>query len=248
MSFPLPPRTPWPDDFPEVIVHGEEKARDAHPSYLAAKSGDAAHAFTLAFDFLLDSEIEKIGKICSAENAWLLPISADEASGFNAIPDGMAAMLSMHANIQIEDEGKIVQSNKVAHTHAPGFQRIVTPAEFRGEVIVGRAYFLVDDHAGFGGTIANLRGYVIANGGHVVGCTTLTASPDSKKLAVSKLTLDMIYDRLGDDVDDYWKSRFGHGIDCLTHRESIVVARQHSLIALETILAQATEEVRARGI
>jgi hypothetical protein len=39
MTIPLPPRTPWPNDFPEVIVHGEEKARDGHPDYLAAKSG-----------------------------------------------------------------------------------------------------------------------------------------------------------------------------------------------------------------
>jgi hypothetical protein len=52
MSIPLPPRTPWPDDFPQVIVHGEEKARDAHPSYLAAKSGDFRAAFWLIEDML----------------------------------------------------------------------------------------------------------------------------------------------------------------------------------------------------
>jgi hypothetical protein len=248
MTTHLPPRVPWPADFPQVIVHGEEKARDAHPSYLAAKAGDAASAFALAFDLLSDDQIETIGKICKDNDAWLLPISADEAFGFNAIPDAMGAMISIRAHVPLEEEGKIVQSNKVSHTRAPGFQRIVTPAEFQGKVTPGRAYFLVDDHAGFGGTLANLRGYIMQQGGHVVGCTTLTASPDSTKLPISKLTLDMIYTVLGDGIDEFWKSRFGHGIDCLTHRESLVVARQRSLVGLETILAKAAAEVDARNL
>jgi hypothetical protein len=248
MAFPLPPRAPWPDDFPDVIVHGEEKARDAHPCYVAAKSGDAASALRLAFDFLDSAKVDQISEICRASNAWLLPVSADEALGFNAIPDAMAAALADLTGAPLEARPTIVQTNKVSHTRAPAFQRIVTPATFTGPILPNRAYFLVDDHAGFGGTFANLHGYICSNGGVVVGCTTLTASPNSTKLAVSKLTLDMIHERLGEEANDFWIETFGHGLDCLTEREAIVVCRQHSLVALKTILAQATEEVRARGI
>jgi hypothetical protein len=248
MAHHLPPRTPWPDDFPDVIVHGEEKLRDAHPSYLAAKSGDAASALRLAMDFLDIEKVQQIGDICRRSDAWLLPVSADEAVGFNAIPDGMASALGRVTGVPVEARDNIVQTNKVSHTRAPGFQRIVTPAAFMGTIIVGRVYYLVDDHAGFGGTFASLQGYIALHGGTVVGCTTLTASPNSATLAVSKLTLDMIYNRFGDEIDDFWQETFGHSIACLTEREAILVCRQRTLIALKTILAQATEEVRARGI
>jgi hypothetical protein len=243
----LPPRVPWPDDFPNVIVHGEEKARDAHPSYLKAKAGSADAAIGLAFDLMDERKASLIRDICKSTSALLLPIVADEALGYNAIPDGMTGYLELLMGIPTAN-GMIVQSNKVSHTRAPAFQRIVTPASFEGPVVKGQAYFLIDDHCGFGGTFANLIGHIYSNGGFVVGCTTLTASPNSAKLAVSKLTLDVIYSKHGDEIDDLWIEKFGHGITCLTEREAIVVSRQHSLIALETILAQATTEVRARGI
>jgi hypothetical protein len=108
----------------------------------------------------------------------------------------MARYLGRVTNIPIVERGTIVQSNKVSHTRAPAFQRIVTPATFAGDVTPNQNYFLVDDHAGFGGTFASLHGHIRLHGSAVVGCTTLTASPNSAKLAVSKLTLDMICDRL----------------------------------------------------
>jgi hypothetical protein len=248
MKAPLPPRVPWPEDFPQVIVHGEEKARDAHPSYLAAKSGNAASALALAMDFLNMGKAQEIGEICRRSDAWLLPVVADEALGFNAIPDGMARYLARLTGIPIVDRGTIVQSNKVSHTRAPAFQRIVTPATFAGDVTPDRNYFLVDDHAGFGGTFASLHGHIRLYGGAVVGCTTLTASPNSTKLAISKLTLDMLYTKFGDEIDDFWQETLGHSITCLTEREAVALCRQHSLVALKTILAQATAEVRARGV
>jgi hypothetical protein len=248
MRIQLPPRAPWPDDFPDVIVHGDEKVRDAHPSYLAAKSGDAASALRLAMDFLDREKVQLIGDISRRTNAWLLPVVADEALGFNAIPDGMARYLARLTGIPIVDRGTIVQSNKVSHTRAPAFQRIVTPVTFAGDVTANRNYFLVDDHAGFGGTFASLHGHIRLYGGAVVGCTTLTASPNSAKLAVSKLTLDMLYNRFGDEFDDFWKETLGHNIACLTEREAVALCRQQSVDSLQTILAQATTEVRARGI
>jgi hypothetical protein len=42
--------------------------------------------------------------------------------------------------------GEIVQSNKVSHTKARAYNRLVTPAAFEGEVRAGRTYILVDDH------------------------------------------------------------------------------------------------------
>ena len=43
---------------------------------------------------------------------------------------------------------------------------------------------MVDDFVGLGGTLASLRGYLIAGGGRVLGTVTLTGRADSAKLAL----------------------------------------------------------------
>ncbi|HET9511922.1 MAG TPA: hypothetical protein VFO80_12305 [Sphingomonas sp.] len=63
----------------------------------------------------------------------LLPVVADELTGFNALPDAMAQIPSYYLELPVIS-GDIVQTNKVGHTRAPAFQRIVTPAEFYGSV------------------------------------------------------------------------------------------------------------------
>ncbi len=53
----LPPRQPWPDWFPEVVIHTDVRTRDSHPSYRAAKAGDADSALALAIDLISDSAV-----------------------------------------------------------------------------------------------------------------------------------------------------------------------------------------------
>jgi hypothetical protein len=247
MSNNLPPRVPWPDDFPDVIVHGEEKARDAHPDYLAAKSGDFFAGLRLVKNLLSDQKILELQSLASAFDAQVIAVTADESLGYNAIPDAMAIQLFAHANIEVAI-GDIVQSNKVSHTRSKSLQRIVSPAVFTGSVSRNTNYIILDDHAGLGGTIANLKGYLETNGGRVVGCTTLTASPRSHQLAVSQRSCDLLYLNYGDDLLNFWKEHFGHEIECLTEREAKAVldCRAQSLDALEVRLAQAAEEVSLR--
>ncbi len=152
-------RSPWPADFPEVLVHTSVARRDAHPCYLRAKAGDPDAALTLALDLLEGEVVQVLRKKLAGYSAILLPVIADETTGFNAIPDAMAQVLSRNLDITVA-AGEIVQINKVGHTRARAFQRLVTPAMFDGEVEFGAEYILVDDHIGLGGTLANLRGYV----------------------------------------------------------------------------------------
>ena len=144
--------------------------------------------------------------------------------------------------------GEIVQTNKVGHTRAPAFQRLVTPAVFDGEVQAGAAYVLVDDHIGLGGTLANLRGHVEAHGGHVIVITTLTESRDARCISLRPETRDMLWERHGEELDQLWHSQFGHGIDCLTEVEALQLCRQPSVAGIEDFLAKAAVEVRGRGL
>ncbi len=229
------------------MVHTTVAQRDGHSGYASAKAGDPDAALTLAIDLLDGAGIEVLRSAIAGRPALLLPVIADETTGFNAIPDGMAQVLGRHLDLPVI-AGEIVQTNKVGHTRAPAFQRLVTPAMFDGQVHQGAAYVLVDDHVGLGGTLANLRGYVEARGGFVIAITTLTESRDAKRISLRPETRDMLRDRHGEELDQLWRAQFGHGIDCLTKVEAVQLCRQQSVVGIESCLAKAAIEARSRGL
>jgi len=247
MNNPLPTRLPWPPDFPDVVIHTDVRTRDNHPGYAAAKAGDAEAALMLASDLLSPDGIVSLHEIIGNRPTLLLPVVADELTGFNAIPDAMAQVLGSELGTPVI-AGEIVQTNKVGHTRAPAFQRLVTPATFEGQVQPGANYVLVDDHVGLGGTLANLRGYVEARGGEVIAITTLTESRDARIISLQPATRIVLWEHHGQALDDLWKSQFGYGIDCLTEVEALNLCRQHSVAAIEDFLAQAAVEARGRGL
>jgi hypothetical protein len=151
------PRSPWPPDFPDVVVHSDLRVRNSHPSYAAAKSGDARAAVNLVADLLSRSAIEKLKILIAGRRPMLLAVAAEEVGGFNAIPDAMAQELATSLGLSAV-VGAVLQINKVAHTRANGWHRLVTPATFAGSVVAGADYLLIDDHVGFGGTLATFEG------------------------------------------------------------------------------------------
>jgi hypothetical protein len=159
----------------------------------------------------------------------------------------MAQVLSRELGLEAV-AGEVVQTNKVGHTRAPTFQRIVTPATFGGRVRCDTDYVLVDDHVGLGGTLANLRGYVEARGGRVIAITALTESREARRISLRPETLAMLRERHGKELDTFWTAHFGYGIDCLTEIEAQNLSRQPSLAAIEDFLAQAAIEARGRGL
>lgn len=243
----LASRFSWPADFPDVVVHTSVARRDSHPGYFAAKSGDADAALTLAGDLLAPEAVAVLQAVLAGRAALLLPVIADEALGFNAIPDAMAQILARRLDLSVV-AGEIVQTNKVGHTRAPAFQRLVTPATFDGDVRRGATYVLVDDHVGLGGTLANLRGHVEAGGGQVVAITTLTESRDARHISLRPETRNLLWQRHGEELDHFWRAQFGHGIDCLTEVEALQLCRQPSVADIENFLAKASVEARGRGL
>ena len=106
----------------------------------------------LAVDLVSDEAVRALRQIIGPRAAVLLPVVAEETLGFNAIPDAMAQVMARELGLEAI-AGEIIQTNKVGHTRAPAFQRIVTPAVFGGQVRRGTDYVLVDDHVGLGGTL-----------------------------------------------------------------------------------------------
>lgn len=241
-------RVPWPPRFSDVIIHTNVRIRDAHHAYVAAKSGDPDAALELAIELIDDQAVDALRALIRDRNALLLPVVAEEDVGFNAIPDVMAQVLGRDLGLAVVENGEIVQTNKVGHTRAKTFQRLVTPPEFAGPVTAGANYILVDDHVGLGGTLANLRGHVEAAGGKVIAMTTLTESRNGRMISLRPSTLDMLWKKHGEALDQFWKDQFGYGLDCLTEVEGQILCRQPSLDTIQDFLAQAAVEARSRGL
>ena len=176
-------RYSW-DGFPPVWIHSGELVVKTHPEYGAAKAGDSDAAFRLVNSLITGDIVDALGLALDHCKPTFVSAHAIEKEGVNAIPEALAEHLGNRLGWPVDSE--IVQTNVVGHTGADGFTRLARQAEFGGEVKVGMVYCLVDDFVGQGGTLANLRGFLIRGGGIVVGATVLTGKPYSATLAPYK--------------------------------------------------------------
>lgn len=214
-------RFPW-GHFPAVFIHAPENFVKMHHAYAAAKSGDILAAMELVGDAVSIKTLEQLWKRFDHHAPVLVSIHAEEASGENAIPDAMASAIS--AFLKWPLERRIIQANKVSHTGANGYQRLGRQVIFKGNVVIGLNYLLVDDFIGQGGTLANLRGHILAQNECVIGATVLTGKDYSAELALKSARLSELRRKHG-HIEYWWRQRFGFGFDCLTASEARYLSR-----------------------
>lgn len=217
MALVQPFRAPWNDDFPNAWIHAPEYSVKKHNFYQAAKAGSVDAAVDLVLAMLSDDAIGSLAEFGETREPVLVSVHAEEAVGVNAIPEVMADMLAKILGWELEQF--VVQANVVNHTGANGFARMARQAIFEGEITPKRHYLIVDDFIGQGGTIANLRGHIIQQGGSVIGATVLTGKDYSAILALDSNRLNALRDQHG-QLEKWWEERFGFGFDCLTASEA----------------------------
>ena len=217
-----PPRTSW-GVFPDVLIHASESAVKQHPAYIEAKAGNDDAATALVLDTFNMELALGMRRFEVDVKPTLVSAHALEREGVNAIPEVFAERLGQVLDWPL-DSG-VVQVNVVSHTGANGFWRLARQAEFDGLVCPGRFYVLVDDFVGMGGTLANLRGHIEANGGHVLAAVSLTGKPHSAKLALTPQRLHELRDKHGQELENWWIKRFAHTFDALTESEARYLAR-----------------------
>ena len=224
-------RFPW-DHFPDVVIHAPESFVKRHSCYVAAKGGDAAAAIELVVAAVSANALDQLWRSHAHKHPVLVSVHAEEAIGVNAIAEAMAGSIAATLNWRIEHE--VVQVNKVSHTGASGFARLRRQAIFGGVAGTGLNYLLVDDFIGQGGTLANLRGHLMAQGGNVIGATVLTGKTYSARLVPVHDQLVELRRKHG-DIEPWWRQRFGFGFDYLTASEARYLCRTP---ASERIIAQ----------
>ena len=231
-------RSEW-KAFPDVIIHADESPVKRHPTYEAAKAGDADAAEALVLEMSPIGALDRISEVLSGTTPHLLAVHALETSGMNAIPQVFAKILSRMLDLPVATG--IIQINRVTHTGASGYHRLAFPALFGGEVRE-EAYFLVDDFIGQGGTLANLKGFVESQGAHVVGATVLTGKAYSAKLKLEEETLKALRTKHGTDLEQWWNDAFGYSFERLTESEARYLTRADDAYAISERIVAARAE------
>jgi hypothetical protein len=233
-------RTPWAE-FPNAVIHGEERSVKLHPLYTIAKEGDARAAEGLIEDVMAASDLAGLRELIGDKRPFLLAVHALETEGMNVIPRVFARALAQALELAVFSG--VVQMNRVTHTGSTGYHRLAFPAIFEGEVAPGN-YLLVDDFVGQGGTLANLKGFVEASGGTVIAATSLTGKSYSAKLRPDEQALLELRRKHGEQLEEWWFATFGYSFERLTQSEAKYLTRVDDAHDIPERLALAR---RARG-
>lgn len=209
-------RRPW-NQFPDVVILAPETDVRSHEAYAAAKTGSGEAASDLVRFFVDGLDLASVRSLARGREVTLVSAHAEEEMGRNAIPQALAAILAERLGWLVDDN--VVQINIVNHTKADGFSRLARPALFAGSVTPNACCVMVDDFIGQGGTLANLRGHLIAQGVEVAGGVVLTGKPHSAKLSLSTLRLAALREH-HEALEDDWQQHFGYRFDCLTESEA----------------------------
>jgi len=215
-------RVPW-DHFPDVLIVGDESRVKSHPAYESAKTGDAGSAKILSAAFVSPRILQKIQELGAGRKPVLVPVHAIEDRGINRIPAAFAELLAGLMDLEVADN--IIQANVVSHTGATGWERMARPPAFDGQVPAGTDCLLIDDFVGQGGTLANLRSFLIHGGAKAIGAITLTGKDYSAKLALNSATLDLLRHKHGPEIEIWWRQIFDYGFECLTESEARYLLR-----------------------
>jgi hypothetical protein len=116
-------------------------------------------------------------------------------------------------------------------------------ALFFGHVRSGQTYLLIDDFVGQGGTFANLKGYIEAQGGQVIGAIALSGKAYSARLSLTAETLKALRTKHG-SIEPWWIERFGFGFDGLTESEGRYLLRAENADTIRNQLAAAEQASR----
>jgi len=177
-------RFPW-GDFPDVLRNGNLGELREQPEYVAAKAGDSAAALDLADRLVRPTFVEDLRRFeAMHERLVLLPVLAEERSGSNKIPLMFADVLANKLGWGVETD--IAQVVRAWHTDAGSDHRLVVHSQFDGNIDRSVGYVLIDDTLTMGGTIADLRGYIMSRGGTVVGAAVAVAHEGAVHLPIRK--------------------------------------------------------------
>ena len=229
----------------DLTSHNDDSAIKADENYKAAKAGDAEAAARLV-DATVDRATLDQAKAKFGPEAIYTPVTAEEATGHNAIPHALAALYADETGAKVATE--VHQVNRAFHTGAGAMERLANRARFAGDVVKGGKYVLVDDVSVMGSTIAEMADHIERNGGEVAGVVTLANASRTKLLRPTAATVRKIEGRFGNVI----RELFGIDPAALTADEAQYILNFRNADALRDRVTAAQGErgrrLGAKGI
>lgn len=229
-------RVPW-NDFPPVFIFSFLGTAKRHECYSKAKkASDAYSAIRLVNDIVGNDKLEELKNIIGLQKPLVVPVQAKEEFGVNKIPAALAYYAGTRLGFELCED--ILMANMPMRTDKNAFYRLSQYPIFTGDVIEGQRYIITDDTLATGGTLASLRGFIENNGGTVIQAIALTGHPGAASLNIKDSMLRAIYDKHGEELNEWWKTEIGFGIDKLTQGEAGHIKKAPNVDEIRTRIAE----------
>lgn len=184
-------RAPWEGDFPDVFVNCKWKSPDAkvvcladHALYTAAKGQrDMDAALRLLDDLVIEKTVVNLRELEKRYGGKpkLIAPSAQVSESNNALAIGYANWLGHELGWPVDEN--VFQMKDFSKDKLDGWVRVAHRSTFYGEIDKKDPYVIVDDVITLGGTLADLRSFIIGKGGRVIGMSTI-ASRDGNDVRI----------------------------------------------------------------
>jgi hypothetical protein len=221
----LPPRPRWTGFEPDVFIHqpwNSQTPVGRHPDYKAAKSGDPDAAYRLVRDLISQTCLDRMRTVLAGRTPTIAAVHAEEVAGRNQIPQLVAVLLGERLGLPVDRE--IVQANRPEKTGNDAIHRLLNRVAFDGPVAPGGSYLIVDDFLTMGGTLADLRAYIVFMKGRAIFASTLGGERHSGPLASTPEQIVRLKAALP-GIDHFWSEVFGYDIEGLTRAEAAFLLR-----------------------
>lgn len=193
-----------------------------HALYSAAKGQrDIDAALALLDDLVVE---ETVGKLRDLEKQHgvrpkLIAPAAQIGDSNNALAITYANWLGHELDWDVDES--VYQIKDFSKDKSNGWVRIAHRSTFYGEIDNKTPYVIVDDVITLGGTLADLRSFILGKGGRVIGMSTI-ASKDGKDVQIrldsdTQAKLEKLY---GSDLAKFCDERLGFHFRGFTRSEA----------------------------
>lgn len=159
------------------------------------------------------------------------------ADSNNALAIGYAEWLSKQTDWPVED--RVFQKKSVSRDQRDAWTRIAHRCEFYGEIDTSVDYVIVDDVITLGGTLADLRSFILGKGGRVIAMSAIASRsgrPSQIRLGNdTRSSIERLYGKHLAEVCDVLE--FSH--DGLTEAEGARVADCYNHVDLRKKILRA---------
>lgn len=221
-------RVPWPDEFPDVFVNTVWSSHQkgvpslkSHALYQPAKGErDMSSAIRLLDDLVTKETVERLKSLSKSHGVvpTLIAPAAQVGDSNNVLAVGYAQWLGHELDWPVEE--RVFQTKAFAKDRSDAWTRIANPSTFYGEIDKDRPYVIVDDVITMGGTLADLRAFILGKGGSVIGMSAIASrSGHDTPIHLGQALQTQLERFYGRDFEKFCKELVGFSHTCLTRAE-----------------------------